>query len=104
MRYHLTAILCVGAKVNRYDALSEPLGSGNAAARLHQAFGWRGGNLAARGARATAGHAGNRIPQQPIAQRVLREQSTRISPGPEGNWLYRGRERGDRIRVGRQSS
>ena len=46
------------------------------------------------GACATAGHAGHRVPQQLIAQHVSRGQSTRISPGPEGNRLYRGRERG----------
>src|SRR5262245_9683406 len=76
MRCHLTAILCVGPKVSRYDASSEPPGGGNEAARLHQAFGCRGGNVAPCGACATADHAGNRIPQQPIAQHVLREQST----------------------------
>ena len=59
--------------------------------------------LAARGARAAAGDAGDRISSSRIARRI-RGPSARIPPGPERTGYRRGRERGDRIPLGRQSN
>src|SRR5262249_35281422 len=61
----------------------------------------RRGRLAARG-KAAAGDACGRIPQQRVA-RHLRAPPARISPGPEGGRLCRGRKRSDRIPVGGRS-
>ena len=59
--------------------------------------------MAVRGARAAAGDAGDRISRCHIADDDA-DRLRGISPGPEGDRLRRGRERGDRIPLGRQSS
>src|SRR5262249_36933857 len=71
------------------------------APRVHHAARRRGGVDVA-SARAAGGDAGNRVPQQPIARRVCRPPA-RVPPGPQGERLCRGRERGDRIPLGRES-
>ena len=63
----------------------------------------RGGGVAARGARAAAGDAGDRVLSTPRRLTAYRGPSARISPGPEGHRLRRGRERGDRIPLGGES-
>src|SRR5262245_49716854 len=60
----------------------------------------RRSRVAARGARAAAGAAGGRVFIPSIA-RSIRTPSARISPGPEGDRLHRGREHLDRIPLGR---
>src|SRR5262249_18822209 len=56
-------------------------------ARVHHAARRRGGSLAARGARAATGDAGDWVPSQPVAGCVPR-YAARISPGAEGGGLY----------------
>ena len=58
--------------------------------------------VAARGERAAAGDAGDRVPRRQIAWHD-RGPSARISPRPERHRLCRGRERSDRIPLGRGS-
>ena len=72
------------------------------AARVHLASRRRGG-VAAGGGRAADGDAGDRGARCQIAWRD-REPSARISPGPEGHRLCRGRERHARIPLGRKST
>ena len=55
--------------------------------------------MAARGARAAAGDAGDRVPRSGVARRV-RAPGGRVPSGPERNRLCRGPERGDRISLG----
>ena len=62
----------------------------------------RGGSVAARGARAAGGDAGDRVSQPYIPWSAF-GTSARTSSGPEGGRLYRGRERCDRIPLGRGS-
>src|SRR5262245_29396395 len=59
----------------------------------------RRGGVATRGARATAGDAGDRVSQQHIARRIPAHAEC-IPSGPAGIWLYRGPGRGDRIPLG----
>ena len=59
----------------------------------------RGGSVAARGAGAAAGDAGDRVPQQQSPDDV-RSRLGRVPPGPERSRLCRGPERGDRIPLG----
>ena len=63
----------------------------------------RGGRVASCGARAAARHAGDRVARQQVARRVDGSFAG-ISPGPERHRLCRGRERGDRIPLGRESN
>ena len=58
--------------------------------------------MAARGARAAAGDAGDRI-SRPRSPDSNDGPTARIPPRPEGDRLCRGRERGDRISLGRGS-
>jgi ABC-type uncharacterized transport system substrate-binding protein len=67
-------------------------------ARVHHAAGRRG-DVAARGARAAGGDAGDWISPWRIACR-LDGPAAWISSGPEGRGLRRGRERGDRVPLG----
>src|SRR5262249_32261687 len=73
-----------------------------ATARVYGAARRRSG-VAARGARAAGGDAGDRLPQHPIARRV-RGAAAWVPPGPERRGLCRGRERRDRIQLGRESN
>src|SRR5215831_16085188 len=67
---------------------------------VHHA-GRRRGRVVARGARAAAGDAGDRVSGPQIARCDL-GTAAGVPPRPEGDWLCRGRERGDRISLGRE--
>src|SRR5262249_27901268 len=70
--------------------------------RVHHAAWRRGSGLAARGARASVGGAGRRLRlYKPDVQRSV-ALCKRVPAGPEGNWLYRGAERGGRIPLARR--
>jgi hypothetical protein len=58
--------------------------------------------VAARGARAAAGDAGNRVPRQRVGCSIRRPRS-RFPSGPERNRLCRGPECGDRVPLGGRS-
>src|SRR5262249_9338673 len=66
---------------------------------VHHAGRRRGSSVAARGARAAGGDAGDRISPWGIACR-LDGPAAWISSGPEGRGLRRERERGDRVPLG----
>src|SRR5436309_6064283 len=86
-----------------YNLVRDPWAWGrlDEAPRVHHVA-RRRGYVAACGARAAAtGDAGGRIPP-PRVLRHLRRPTARISPGPEGGGLRRGRECGDRISLGRE--
>ncbi len=57
--------------------------------------------MAARGARAAAGDAGDRLSQRRFAQRFATDRR-RVSPRPEGSRLCRRPERHDRVPLGRR--
>ena len=59
------------------------------APRVHHAARRRGSGVAARGARAAAGDAGDRVSQQPTARRGP-EPSAGVSPGPERSRFVEG--------------
>src|SRR5262249_44471092 len=63
-------------------------GSSHPTARVRCGAWWRGSRVAVSSARAAAGDAGDRAPQQPIARRV-RPDGSCVSPGAAGNRLRR---------------
>src|SRR5262249_19592114 len=68
------------------------------AARVHHAS-RRSRGVAARGARAAAGDAGDRSPQQPVAGRI-RPRGDWFPSRLERGWLRRGTKRAHRISLG----
>ena len=77
-----------------------PWGKPHEAAGIRRASRQRcGGNLAARGARAAANNAGDRVPQWWDGGGV-RTHGGRVPPGPQRSWLCRGPQRGDRVSLG----
>src|ERR1700730_16942127 len=78
--------------------LGPELGCGYAATRVLYAA-RRRGCVAAGGARAAVGDAGDRVSQQRIASPV-RTASAPVPRGTERGWLRRGPERRDRLSVG----
>ena len=91
------------ARAPPQNAIVSPLrclGWTNEAARISRCA-WRRGRVAARGARAAAGNAGDRIPEHPIS-RYDGGSTARISPGPERHRLCRGRECSHRLPLGRE--
>ncbi len=73
------------------------------AAQAHRDARRRGGRVAARGARAAAGAARGRLSRQQIV-RWHGEPSRCIPQRPERGWTRRGRERHDRLSLGRGST
>src|SRR5262249_22837359 len=71
-------------------------------ARLHHASRRRDDGVAARGARAAAGDAGDRVSQHQGSRRG-RTRLGRVSPGPDRDRLCRGSERYNRIPLGGRS-
>src|SRR5262249_27085313 len=62
----------------------------------------RSGRIAARGARAAAGDAGDWVPQWWDGGGV-RTHGGRVPPGPQRSWLCRGPQRSDRVSLGGRS-
>ena len=79
-----------GARPRRAADAARPRRRGDRmrTARVHHAARRRGGGVAARGACAAAGDAGDRISH--TDRPTLSRPSARISPGPEGNGLLEG--------------
>src|SRR5215468_1417495 len=75
------------------------LGGGNETARVHHAYWRRGSCVAARGACAAVGDAGDRIPERTIGAGI-RSRRGIFPPWPERGRLRRGSERRDRISLG----
>src|SRR5262245_16472738 len=90
----LTDLLCSDLGLGAADVSTE-------ASRVHYADRWHGGGVAAGGARATAGVAGDRFSERRITW-PIRAFSDRISEGPDGNGLYRWPQCSDRIPLGRR--
>src|SRR5262249_6503877 len=65
---------------------------------LSHACRWRGGRVAARGARA-AGHAGDRVPRRRVTSYGCKS-CARVPPRSERDRLCRGQKRCDRISLG----
>src|SRR5262245_18640588 len=59
-----------------------------------------GGGVAARGAVAAVGDAGDRVPQENFDPTLL-PLSCGVSSGPQGDRIFRGSERRNRVPVGR---
>ena len=95
-----------GARPRRSAGAARPRRRGDRmrAARVHHAARRRGGGVAARGAGAAAGDAGDRVPQQRVARRRVAHLVAGVPPRPERSWLRRGPERRDRIPLGRRSN
>src|SRR5262245_34619074 len=69
------------------------------ATRVHHASRWRSGSVAARGARAAAGDAGDRVSQRRVG-RWVRDLCACIPPGLERHRLRRRRKRRNRVSLG----
>jgi putative tryptophan/tyrosine transport system substrate-binding protein len=80
-----------------------PTRSSNEEARVPHAARRRSSHVAARGARAAAGDAGDRVTRQQVGRGGHRP-TARISPRLERSRLCRGRERSDRLPLGREST
>ena len=68
----------------------------NTTTGIHRGNGRRNGRVAARGARAAAGNAGDRVPSERLV-RCNGAHDGSLSPRTKRNWLCRGPERRDRI-------
>src|SRR5580700_2447527 len=98
-----TVLLPVSAPIKvlawAYTMLPSELEGGHAAAGISGCYERRSCNVAARGARAAADVAGDRVFEQHVVQPV-RTVRGRIPAGPERNRLYRRPERNDRVPLG----
>src|SRR5215470_1863959 len=79
-----------------------PWGKPHEAAGIHQHCWWRGGGVAAVGARAAAGDAGDRVHRCRYGGRAG-QRVDRVPARPRRGWLRRRPERGDRVPLGAES-